>query len=130
MPSLTQWLSVLNSPNFCDAPVDPAAHPQDPWIQNATLRNNVLMGHHYSPERYQRAIDAACLEQDLQVSGHSTAQHAFLHEGVRPSNAYCYVAACPMIIELSLQRVGHTVGFHCNLHEHAYPCIPMRPNKC
>jgi hypothetical protein len=42
-------------------------HLQDPWIQNATLRNNVLMGHSYEQGAYERAIHASCLGQDLEV---------------------------------------------------------------
>jgi hypothetical protein len=40
---------------------------QDPWIQNATLRNNVLMGHSFEQGAYDAAIHAACLGQDLEV---------------------------------------------------------------
>lgn len=40
---------------------------QDPWIQNATLRNNVLMGHSFEQGSYERAIHASCLGQDLEV---------------------------------------------------------------
>ncbi|KAJ3358588.1 hypothetical protein GGF32_010109 [Allomyces javanicus] len=39
--------------------------PQQPWIQNATLRDNVLFGLPYNAERYQRAIKLASLERDL-----------------------------------------------------------------
>ncbi|WIA42403.1 hypothetical protein OEZ86_008404 [Tetradesmus obliquus] len=40
---------------------------QDPWIQNATLRNNVLMGHSFEQGAYERAIHASCLGQDLEI---------------------------------------------------------------
>ncbi|KAI8472506.1 MAG: P-loop containing nucleoside triphosphate hydrolase protein, partial [Monoraphidium minutum] len=40
---------------------------QDPWIQNATLRNNILMGLPFEAERYQRTLDVACLNADLET---------------------------------------------------------------
>ncbi|KAJ7639312.1 ABC protein [Roridomyces roridus] len=39
--------------------------PQTAWIQNATLRENVLFGRPYEEERYWRVIEAACLLPDL-----------------------------------------------------------------
>lgn len=39
--------------------------PQNPQILNASLRDNILFGATYEEQRYQKAIDACCLEQDL-----------------------------------------------------------------
>ena len=36
---------------------------QDPWIQNATLKDNILMGRPYNAERYQRVINACAMTQ-------------------------------------------------------------------
>jgi hypothetical protein len=44
---------------------------QDAWIQNATLKNNILMGLPYDVDKYQRTIDACCLEKDLEVGAGS-----------------------------------------------------------
>lgn len=41
--------------------------PQDPWIQNATLRDNVLMGLPYDAAKYAQALAASCLDADVQV---------------------------------------------------------------
>ena len=38
---------------------------QDPWIQNNTLEKNVLMGLEYDEERYEKAIVASALMDDL-----------------------------------------------------------------
>jgi len=38
---------------------------QDPWIQNATLRANVLMGDNMDEERYEQALVVCALEADL-----------------------------------------------------------------
>ena len=38
---------------------------QEAWIQNASLRDNVLFGLPYEEERYQRVIDAVALQPDL-----------------------------------------------------------------
>lgn len=38
---------------------------QDPWIQNATLRANVLMGAPWEPAGYERVLEACALLPDL-----------------------------------------------------------------
>ncbi|XP_065826757.1 multidrug resistance-associated protein 1-like [Oscarella lobularis] len=40
---------------------------QQAWIQNATLRENILFGLPYDPEKYNRTIDVCALEPDLDV---------------------------------------------------------------
>ena len=34
---------------------------QDPWIQNMTLRDNILMGEPYDAARYQRVLKACAM---------------------------------------------------------------------
>ena len=41
--------------------------PQIPWIQNATLRDNILFGAPYNPHRYQDVLRACALESDIQI---------------------------------------------------------------
>ncbi|XP_054155033.1 multidrug resistance-associated protein 1-like [Oppia nitens] len=44
--------------------------PQQAWIQNATLKDNILFGKPYDPIRYRQVLSACALEQDLrQLSG-------------------------------------------------------------
>ncbi|KAF8930951.1 hypothetical protein BGZ47_000301 [Haplosporangium gracile] len=38
---------------------------QTPWIQNSSIRDNILFDTDYDEERYWRIIRACCLEQDL-----------------------------------------------------------------
>ncbi|KFH72941.1 hypothetical protein MVEG_00166 [Podila verticillata NRRL 6337] len=38
---------------------------QTPWIQNSSIRDNILFDTNYDEERYWRIIRACCLEQDL-----------------------------------------------------------------
>lgn len=40
---------------------------QDPWIQNATLKDNILMGREYDEERYNRVLESCALSQDLEL---------------------------------------------------------------
>lgn len=40
---------------------------QRAWIQNATLRDNVLFGSPYDPERYARVLCACALTADLDL---------------------------------------------------------------
>ncbi|KAJ6454129.1 ABC protein [Mycena sanguinolenta] len=41
--------------------------PQGAWIQNASLRDNVLFGRPFDEERYWRVLEDACLLPDLQL---------------------------------------------------------------
>ncbi len=41
--------------------------PQQAWIENATLRANVLFGREFDPVRYSRTIQACCLSRDLEI---------------------------------------------------------------
>ncbi|XP_060795614.1 ATP-binding cassette sub-family C member 3 isoform X2 [Neoarius graeffei] len=41
--------------------------PQQAWIQNATLRDNILFGKPYIEEKYRRVLDACALTPDLDV---------------------------------------------------------------
>lgn len=40
---------------------------QQPWIENATLRDNVLFGLPYDYDRYRRTIAACALDKDLEI---------------------------------------------------------------
>ena len=41
--------------------------PQQAWIQNATLRDNILFSSAYEPERYDRIVEACALGPDLDI---------------------------------------------------------------
>ncbi|KAJ2805337.1 hypothetical protein H4R20_002130, partial [Coemansia guatemalensis] len=41
--------------------------PQQSWIMNATLRDNILFGSRYDEEFYNRVVDACALRQDMDV---------------------------------------------------------------
>ncbi|KAK3754081.1 hypothetical protein RRG08_024158 [Elysia crispata] len=41
--------------------------PQEAWIQNATLRNNILFGNGYSKSKYKQILHACALESDLAI---------------------------------------------------------------
>ncbi len=41
--------------------------PQEAWIQNATLRDNILFGEPISEERYNHVVDACALRPDIQI---------------------------------------------------------------
>ncbi|XP_040061750.2 multidrug resistance-associated protein 1-like [Ixodes scapularis] len=44
-----------------------AYSPQCPWIQNKTLRENVLFGSLFDAELYDMVLKACCLERDLEI---------------------------------------------------------------
>ncbi|MEQ2232012.1 Canalicular multispecific organic anion transporter 2 [Ilyodon furcidens] len=41
--------------------------PQQAWIQNATLRDNILFGRNFKEQKYRRVLDACALTPDLEV---------------------------------------------------------------
>lgn len=41
--------------------------PQQAWIQNATLRENIIFGKPYDPEKYDKIIEACALKPDLEI---------------------------------------------------------------
>lgn len=41
--------------------------PQQAWIQNATLKDNILFGIPYDKKRYDRIIEACALKPDLDM---------------------------------------------------------------
>ena len=41
--------------------------PQQAWIQNATLKENILFAKYYDDVKYQKAIGACALGPDLEI---------------------------------------------------------------
>ncbi|CAG5117053.1 unnamed protein product, partial [Candidula unifasciata] len=46
---------------------DMAYVPQEAWIQNKTLRENILFGTEYKPSLYERVLEACALKTDLEI---------------------------------------------------------------
>ena len=40
---------------------------QESWVQNATIRDNILFGSPYDETRYEKVIRQCALEQDLEL---------------------------------------------------------------
>ena len=41
--------------------------PQQAWIQNATVRDNILFGKEFDQMRYDRTIEVCALKTDLEI---------------------------------------------------------------
>ena len=41
--------------------------PQEAWIQNATVKNNILFGNGFSKTKYKQVLNACALEADLAI---------------------------------------------------------------
>ena len=41
--------------------------PQQAWIQNESVRNNITFGNEYSEEKYNRIVDACSLKSDFGI---------------------------------------------------------------
>jgi len=40
---------------------------QDAWVQHATLRDNILFGHHFDSQKYSAVVAACALQEDIKV---------------------------------------------------------------
>lgn len=40
--------------------------PQEPWVQNASVRDNILFGRPFDQRRYQQCLATCALRQDLE----------------------------------------------------------------
>jgi ABC-type multidrug transport system fused ATPase/permease subunit len=44
-----------------------AYHSQQPWILNATVRDNILFGREFDQDLFAAAVEGACLAADLAI---------------------------------------------------------------
>ena len=61
---LGDMLKVEGTVNVCGSR---AFVPQQAWIQNLTLKDNVLFGNTLNEEKYREVIGACALEKDLEM---------------------------------------------------------------
>ncbi|XP_041456122.1 ATP-binding cassette sub-family C member 10-like [Lytechinus variegatus] len=40
---------------------------QEPWLQHATVKENILFGREYNPERYRQVVEACALLEDIKI---------------------------------------------------------------
>ena len=40
---------------------------QQPWIMNASVKENILFGHRYDPEFYDKTVEACALSEDFKA---------------------------------------------------------------
>jgi ABC-type multidrug transport system fused ATPase/permease subunit len=40
---------------------------QQPWLQNGTIRENILFGESYHPKRYEKIIETCALKADIEM---------------------------------------------------------------
>lgn len=41
--------------------------PQNPWLINASIRDNILFGESYRPKRYQKCLELCALMPDIEL---------------------------------------------------------------
>ena len=63
-PLMERFDSKANASNWI-LPTARAYVGQTPWIENATIKNNILFGLPYDPVRYEKVIKACALTKDL-----------------------------------------------------------------
>ncbi|KAK9847067.1 hypothetical protein WJX84_012280 [Apatococcus fuscideae] len=97
---------------------------QDPWVRNASLRDNVLMGEKYDPIRYQEVLEACALVSDIALlpAGDSSEigeKGINLSGGQRHRVALaraCYQPADVYLLDDPLSAVDAHVGKHIFEH--------------
>lgn len=93
---------------------------QDPWIQNSTLRNNILMGESFEEEAYIEVLAACALVQDLEMLAAGDASEIG-EKGINLSGGQkhrvalaraAYAAADVYLLDDPLSAVDAHVGRH------------------
>lgn len=59
-----------------------AAVSQPPWIENCTVKDNIIFGYPYVEERYKKVLYACALEKDLEILPHGDQTVAGLNGAV------------------------------------------------
>ena len=62
---------------------------QEAWIQNASIKDNILFGKPYCDEKYAAVVEACALEDDLKVGNDVQACVGYIYEE--------YMKACTQI---------------------------------
>lgn len=58
---------IDDSSLFCYLQGSVAYVPQQAWIQNATVRENILFGKNLDPKRYCRTVNSCALRTDMDI---------------------------------------------------------------
>ena len=58
---------MLHNAEYCVLQGGIAYVPQEAWIQNATLRDNILFGQAHSEQKYENIVQACALEPDFKI---------------------------------------------------------------
>lgn len=97
--------------------------PQTPWVQNLTLRENILFGLEFDEAKYNAVIHAAALELDLKILPKGECSEG----GVTPSDSVAQnsVPAAPRtMFGGPLPCYGWLVVYHVQLQPAAAMHIP------
>ncbi|KAL4897073.1 P-loop containing nucleoside triphosphate hydrolase protein [Aspergillus ambiguus] len=98
---------------------------QDPWIENATVRDSILFGHPFEPNRYGEVLHACALTQDLKLFSDGDMTEVGAH-GINLSGGQkwrlalaraLYSRASILVLDDIFSAVDSHVGRH--LYEHA-----------
>lgn len=93
---------------------------QQPWIQNATVRENILFGQELDEERYHTILRACALQRDIELLSHGDATEIG-ERGVTLSGGQkqrvnlaraCYYNADVVLLDDPLSAVDTHVGKH------------------
>ena len=76
--------------------------PQQAWIQNATLRDNIVFGLDFNQDWYDKVVEACALQQDLDMlpAGDLT------EIGEKVSCLLCHVGPCGATRSSSLNNTA------------------------
>nr|CAH8871416.1 unnamed protein product [Trichobilharzia regenti] len=98
--------------------------PQQPWIFNSTLRDNILFHRHYEPARYQKVLHACNLIPDLEMLPNGDLTEIG-DKGINLSGGQkqrvslaraCYADADVYLLDDPLSAVDAHVGLHILTH--------------
>ena len=88
---------------------------QQAWIQNATLRDNILFGNPYEEKKYQQTLRACALERDLEIL--SAGDMTEIGEKVRQRQRHKILL---LVLSITPTSLNHLIRERKHAPQHGY----------
>lgn len=112
--------------------------PQQPWVMNATVRDNITFGHRFDPEFYGRVLEACSLKSDIEIlaAGDQTeiGERGINLSGKEPEkmNVAWKIVLMDLLLFLGRgNRRPESPSLSCSGHIRSCRYLPLgRPSQC
>ena len=123
---LGDMLKVEGTVNVCGSR---AFVPQQAWIQNLTLKDNVLFGNTLNEEKYREVIGACALEKDLEMLpggdqteiGERVETQFLFYLQLSTNTCTCFLPCLRLVVAFSAQILYCYISFDNPSLKYLYP---------